>query len=74
MNKTHLRRKVDKIESNSNSHVDSADLTELSVVELLSYELETVADDVVRVRQTDELRRCEDAETVTNDVTVLFED
>jgi hypothetical protein len=74
MNRSHLRRKLDKIETNSDSdsHVDSADLDDISVVELLSYDLETVTDDVVRVRQTDELRRCEDAETVKNDVTVLL--
>jgi|APHM01.1.fsa_nt_gi hypothetical protein len=56
MNTGHLRRKVDWIESETG--IDSAQLDELSVVEIMSYDIEPVDDDVVQVVQTGELRRC----------------
>jgi hypothetical protein len=56
MNTTHLRQKVDQIESAAG--IDSAELDELSVVLALSYEIEPVDDDIVRVVDTGELRRC----------------
>jgi hypothetical protein len=56
MNTAHLRRKVDQIESETG--IDSAELDELSVVLALSYEIEPVADDIVRVVETGEFRRC----------------
>jgi hypothetical protein len=56
MNTAHLRRKVDHIESETG--IDSTELDVLTVVEALSYEIEPVADDIVRVVETGELRRC----------------
>jgi hypothetical protein len=56
MNTAHLRRKVDQIESEAG--IDSTELDELSVVLALSYEIEPVAEDIVRVVETGELRRC----------------
>jgi hypothetical protein len=72
MNKTHLRRKVDKIESNSNSHVDRNDLAELTVVEMLSYDCRLVDDNVVRIPETGELRGCRDLGAMV-DVQTFFE-
>jgi hypothetical protein len=56
MNTAHLRRKVNHIESETG--IDSTELDELTVVEALSYEIKPVAEDIVRVVETGELRRC----------------
>lgn len=67
MNRSHLRRKVEKIESDSNSHVSSADLPELTVVEMLSYDCRVVDDDVIKIVDTGEFRDCRDFQTFFED-------
>jgi hypothetical protein len=67
-----LRRKVDCLETDSG--IDRSDLDILSVVECLSYDIEAVSEDIMKIVETDELRRCDNAEAVRDDITVLFED
>jgi hypothetical protein len=72
MNRSQLRRRVDTVETATG--IDSADLDALSVVELLSYDVTAVDDDVIRIEETGELRQCSNADAVVSDVRVFFED
>lgn len=72
MNRSQLRRRVDTVETATG--IDSADLDALSVVELLSFAVTAVDDDVIRIEETGELRQCSNADAVVSDDSVFFED